>query len=248
MAMGDEANAPLATAGKSSGWWAGLSFFLLVIIGLVYAGWVISAWLHDEQRLPIQEISVGGDHRFINDDELRRKIKREFPGSFFEIEVNEVQRVVEQFEWVEQASVRKDWPNKLKIYVVEQRAATIWNDDLVLNEKGKLFAPDNIDELKKVLPKLFGPGGSEQTALQGFRVMQQLLVSTGLSIEELFLSERFAWQVRLDNDVKVNLGRSQFVDRMQRFVDLYPLLSHQENALEYADLRYDTGLAAGWRE
>lgn len=246
--MTQETNRTAKLFTKPPQWWAGLSFFLLVIMGLAYLAWGISAWLHDEQRLPIQEILIAGEHQFIDDERLRSKIKQEFPGSFFEIEVNEVQRIVEQFEWVEQASVRKDWPNKLKIYVVEQQAATIWNDDLVLSAKGIVFAPANVEQLKTSLPKLYGPGGSEQTALQGYRVMQQLLASLGLSIDELFLSERFAWQVILNNEVKVNLGRSQFVDKMQRFVDLYPLLSKQEKALAYADLRYDTGLAAGWLE
>jgi cell division protein FtsQ len=62
----------------------------------------------------------------------------------------------------------------------------------------------------------------------------------------LFLSERFAWNLRLANGIKLNLGRSEFIDRLQRFVDIFPLISAQNKSVDYVDLRYDTGLAVGW--
>lgn len=77
--------------------------------------------------------------------------------------------------------------------------------------------------------------------------MQRLLRSRQLDIEELSLSERFAWQVQLVNGIEINLGRQEFIDRLQRFVDVYPLLSEQPKGVSYVDLRYDTGLAVGWQ-
>ena len=76
--------------------------------------------------------------------------------------------------------------------------------------------------------------------------MQTILTGAALPIDELFLSERFAWQITLQNQVRLNLGRQEFIDRLQRFVDVYPLLKQDKRAVEYVDLRYDTGLAVGW--
>ena len=67
-----------------------------------------------------------------------------------------------------------------------------------------------------------------------------------MNIEELSLSERFAWQVQLENGIELNLGRKEFIDRLQRFIDVYPLLAQQEKTVKYIDLRYDTGVAVGW--
>ena len=78
--------------------------------------------------------------------------------------------------------------------------------------------------------------------------MQKLLATTGLAIGELSLSERFAWQLQLTNGIELNLGRQEFMDRLQRFVDVYPLLSKQDKLIHYVDLRYDTGFAVGWQE
>ena len=76
--------------------------------------------------------------------------------------------------------------------------------------------------------------------------MQNLLSFSDLAIEELLLSERFAWDVKLSNEIRLRLGRSEFINRLQRFVDLYPIL--QTKSVDYVDLRYDTGLAVGWKD
>ena len=72
------------------------------------------------------------------------------------------------------------------------------------------------------------------------------------------LSERFSWQLTLDDGVTLNLGREERVERIQRFMDVYPIIKaqlkakkitekQQNQAVDYIDLRYDTGLAVGWK-
>ena len=224
--------------------WGGLAFLIIVLIGLGYTGLVINDWLEDEQQAPIQRIVVSGERRFIEDEQVQQLVRDKHRGSFFELDVEQVHKDLEAMPWIYRASVRKRWPNSLNIYVVEQVAAAKWNSDLILNQYGESF-PAQAPELG--LPELFGPGGSEQTALQGYMAMQSLLDRAKLNISELTLSERFAWRIKLDNGVRLNLGRIEFVDRLQRFVDLYPLLIKQQKQLDYVDLRYDTGLAVGWK-
>ena len=119
-----------------------------------------------------------------------------------------------------------------------------WNDDMLLNPYGDTFESEGIT---LSLPQLFGPGGSEKTALEGYNAMKSLLATSSMSIAELSLSERFAWQLQLTSGIKLNLGRKEFIDRLQRFIDVFPLLSKQDKPVKYVDLRYDTGLAVGWQ-
>lgn len=224
---------------------SGLIFLVLVLIGLVYAALSIRSFLKDEQQAPVQTITFSGQFRFIELVKLETLIRTAHTGSFFELDVNQVHELIEQQPWVYRASIRKQWPNTLQVYLVEQTPVVAWNEDFVLNQYGEPF---NVDTSKLVLPALFGPGGSEETALEGFNAMQLMLSTAGLSISELSLSERFAWQVQLDNGIKLNLGRQEFMNRLQRFVDIYPLLSKNEKPIDYVDLRYDTGLAVGWQQ
>ncbi|MGS2719660.1 cell division protein FtsQ/DivIB [Paraglaciecola aestuariivivens] len=240
----------LDKAPKGLEFYIGLGFFVCLLLGLGLGAYKLNAWLEDEQQAPVQDIVVSGERKFIQDQQIVELIKKTQPGSFFELDVNLAHKSVEAMPWVYRASVRKRWPNSLDIFVVEQQPAAIWNGDMLLNQYGEAFDGfinnQNL-ETELVLPHLYGPGGSEQTALQGYRNMQSLLEATELQIVEMFLSERFAWNLELDNGIKLNLGRTEFIDRLQRFVDLLPLISKQEKPIDYVDLRYDTGLAVGWK-
>jgi cell division protein FtsQ len=224
--------------------WFGAGFLLLVIAGLVYGIIQLSGYLEDEQRVPVQKIMLSGQRTQIDDLEIEALVRSKHPGSFFELDVDKVLTDVESLPWVYKASVRKRWPNSLQVHLVEQVPAAHWNDDLLLNQYGESFealAP------AAELPSLFGPGGSEQVALEGYKAMQALLNNTQLRVTELFLSERFAWNIKLSNGISLNLGRTEFIDRLQRFIDLYPLLNKDQRPVDYVDLRYDTGFAVGWK-
>ncbi len=223
---------------------SGIAFLAVVLLSLIYGGFQVREWLQDEQRMPVQVVDFSGDFSHVNIGRLEQLIRQSQPGSFFALDVNEVYRLVEAQPWIYRASVRKQWPNTLKIYLVEQQPVAQWNEDLLLNPYGDTFSA-TADGL--ALPRLFGPGGSEKTALEGFNAMQSLLATVGIPIAELSLSERFAWQVQLQNGIELNLGRKEFIDRLQRFIDVYPLLTKEKKAVKYVDLRYDTGLAVGWQ-
>ena len=235
---------------KGSDFYIGLAFFICLLVLLAFALIKLNAWLEDEQQAPVQDIIVSGDKLFIDVRQIQMLVKQTQSGSFFELDVNQTHQTIEALPWVYRASVRKRWPSGLEIFVVEQQPSAIWNGDMLLNKHGDVFdAQINSAELDPIvtLPSLYGPGGSEQIALQGYRNMQSLLETTNLYIVEMFLSERFAWNVQLNNGIKLNLGRTEFINRLQRFVDLLPLISKQERQVDYVDLRYDTGLAVGWK-
>ena len=241
----------------------GFPIFLVVISALAYASFGAYGWLQDEQRLPVQEIVISGEIKMLDKLGLQNIIRSQAKGSFFALDVNHVHRLMAVQPWVYNASVRKRWPSKLYIHVVEQQAVAIWNDDLLLNRYGDTFEglpakQENKQangesqftqmqqaELQK-LPLLYGPMGSEKTALTGYTHMQRLLNISGQKIALLSLSERFAWQVKLHNQVLLKLGRQEYINRLQRYIDVYPLLLQEEKSVAYVDLRYDTGLAVGW--
>ncbi len=235
----------------------GFPIFVVVVGALIYAGFWIQDWLQDEQRLPVQEIVFSGDMKVIDTIALTEIIRKDSIGSFFALNVDQVHGLMESQAWVLSASVRKRWPSKLYIHIVEQKAVAIWNDDLLLNRHGDTFDglkklphvdPEKQYQTKQNLPHIFGPGGSEKTALIGYNHMQQLLSASGLKIAQIVLSERFAWQIKLNNQIVVKLGRQEYVNRLQRFIDVYPLLMQETKPVKYVDLRYDTGLAVGWGE
>ncbi|MDF2178429.1 cell division protein FtsQ/DivIB [Aliiglaciecola sp. CAU 1673] len=239
--------ASLPAPAKRPQLWAGFGFFVLVLVLLGMGLSSINAWLTDEQSLPVRQITVAGDFHYLDPVDVENAVRANQPGSFFELDVQKALADIEALPWVYRASIRKEWPNGLHVYVVEQSVVARWNDEMLLNAQGGAFTADLPLGLNDV-PHLFGPQGSESAALQGYKAMQALLQQRQVRIAELVLSERFAWHLRLDNGLQLKLGRSEFIDRLQRFVDMYPLLQSSERQPAYVDLRYDTGLAVGWQE
>lgn len=240
----------------------GLAFFVCVLIGLISSGWWLTKVLVDQENSPVNAIVITGEMPYTQQEEVLNAMSNVDLGNFFQVNVNDIQREVSALPWVYSVAVRKQWPNEVKIYVVDQTPVALWNGDFLLNQFGKAFQA-NKNLIKESLPEFFGPEGSELLALENFANLNDLLEYRDLAIDELVLSERFSWQLTLNDGVMLNLGREERVKRVQRFMDVYPLIKthlveqeKQKNnrkkqlkqAVDYIDLRYDTGLAVGWKQ
>ena len=73
---------------------------------------------------------------------------------------------------------------------------------------------------------------------------RQLLIPAGLRLETLSLSERGSWDLILDDDVKVTVGRVEVIDRIKRFIEFYDGEIRTDPAhIEAVDLRYSNGIS-----
>lgn len=229
--------------------WLGLGFFVLVIVSLISFSWYISKKLNAEETVPVSHLNITGDMRYTRISDVEEALESINLSNFFNVDVNKVHQTITQLPWVYAVAVRKKWPNELKIHVTDQVPVALWNGDFLINVNGKAFQADQT-RLKHVLPAFFGPEGSEIVALSNYRDMNKLLTYSDFSIDELVLSERFAWQLTLEGGITLNLGRENRIERVQRFMDVYPHIienKQPDQQINYVDLRYDTGLAVGWK-
>ena len=231
---------------RTSGFLVGIVFFLTVIFFMVWGYNALFNWAQSRNDAPVNEVVVHGDFTYLDKAQLEAAIRKKLDGSFFTLNVEKLQQAVQQNPWVYGVSIRKEWPQKVKVYVVEQQAFAVWNNDLLLNTFGDVFYANGV-EVPDSLPRLYGPEGNEKDVLQGYVNMQSLLELHNFNISELVLSERYAWQIWLKTGIQLNLGRSDKMSRVQRFIDLYPLLSKDNKKVAKVDLRYDIGLAASWQ-
>lgn len=229
--------------------WLGVLFFVAVIVAILSFGIFLNKRLSAEESAPVTSIAIAGEMPYTTRVDIEGALEKVNLGNFFNLDVNDVQRKVAKLPWVYSVSVRKKWPDELKIYVVDQKPIAHWNGDFLINANGKAFQAD-VQRLAKKLPAFYGPEGSEQLALDNFKNLNKLLDFSQLAIDELVLTERFAWQLILNDGVTINLGRDNRVERIQRFMDVYPEIKLNKKPgqqVDYVDLRYDTGLAVGWK-
>ncbi|PKG85342.1 cell division protein FtsQ [Colwellia sp. 75C3] len=235
----------------------GLVFFVVVLFSLITISWWLTQHFVGQESAPVTSIVISGEMPYSERSDIINAIDQIDMGNFFQVDVNEVQDHVLALPWVYSVAVRKQWPNELKIYVVDQSPVALWNGNFLINQLGLVFQAD-IERINHYLPNFFGPEGTEIIALKNYRDLNALLDFKALAIDELILSERFSWQLTLNDGVTLNLGREERVERIQRFMDVYPIIKAQlkakiiaekqkNQAVDYIDLRYDTGLAVGWK-
>lgn len=230
---------------------AGIIFLLMVLCTVLFSGWVIVGWMEDAQRLPLSKLVLTGERHYTRNDDIRQSILAlGAPGTFMTQDVNIIQSQIERLPWIKQASVRKQWPDELKIHLVEYVPLARWNDQHMIDAEGNAFSVPADRTSKQVLPMLHGPEGSESEVLEGYRAMNSVLAKDKLTLKEAAMTARRSWQLTLSNDIKLNLGRGDTMKRLNRFIELYPVLQQQAKTdgklISYVDLRYDSGAAVGW--
>ncbi|WP_369434550.1 cell division protein FtsQ/DivIB [Psychromonas sp. MME1] len=226
-----------------------LLFFITLIYFLQYGYFRVSAWLTDQQSMPLSSLILTGNIKHIAVNDVRKiLIAQQNRLNFFTLEIAEIQQEIENLPWVYSASIRKRWPDTLKIHIVEQSIVAIWNDKTLLNRFGEIItvSPDTTDDK---LATLYGEDQFAGDILTDYMKINRLLKVNKFKIASLTSDKRHSSDVTLDNGIALRLGQEQQLDRIQRFLSVYPLLEKEYDitTIDYIDLRYDTGFAIGWK-
>lgn len=222
--------------------------WLLPVIACGAILFFVNDHLSNPSTLPVNKIRVHG--AFVNVDEamLHLAINDVVAGGYFNVDVERVREVVEQLPWVNKASVRRVWPDTLSVSVVEQKPVAVSEKTGLINANGDVFKPLN-KVVNKSLPVFDGDSSLNKLMLSKYYEMNKLLLTIGLKISYLRIDARHAVELKLDNGLKVVLGRGHTVNRLNRFMRIYPkVLAGRINDIAFIDLRYTNGMAVSWKQ
>jgi cell division protein FtsQ len=193
---------------------------------------------------PLREITVHGAIEHTARAQLERATEGRISGNFFAVELGAVRAAFEALPWVRQVQVRRVWPDRLEVTIEEHVALARWSDDALVNIHGERF----VASIDAALPQFAGPAGTEGEVTRRYRRYAELLAPLGSPLDQVILTPRFAWQLRLASGLTIVLGREMAaysVDaRLTRFVAVYArTLGSIAQRHDYVDLRYPNGFA-----
>lgn len=221
---------------------------LLTAVGLLLLLSWLGITLLDPATLPIRQIRIEGDFINLSPPDLQRRVSDRLRGGFLNLDVDAARRALLAEPWVSRVAVKRVWPDTLRVIVTEQIPAARWGRHELLNTAGRRFAPE-AGGIPPGLPLLNGPPGSEPLLFDRFKDARDRLRAAGLSVAVLNLDARRAWSLRLDNGVRVILGRGDFAARLDRFLRLAPAaLAERNGQAAVIDMRYTNGFAVQWQE
>ncbi len=226
---------------------AGILLAIAVIVLPVVA--VVNGWIGTE-RFPLTKLRVASDAKHVDDAELQKVLAPFAKQGFFAVRLDDAQVALAKLPWVEEAEVSKKWPDVLEVHIREHRPLALWDDTLLLSERGRLYPRSAMgDALPKGLPQLGGDARRVAEVLSFYNQSRELFAPLGLGVRELRQDARGSWSLRLSDGAQVIVGRQDAESRVRRFAELLPkLIAPEGRALQRADLRYANGFALKWSE
>ena len=194
----------------------GLAALVLLSAGL----W----WMAQRPMFTLKAIRIDGGEvqlRRVNALTVRSTALPRIKGNFFTANLDAVRAAFESVPWVRKATVRREWPNTLLVTIEEHQPLGTWGEDgRLVSVKGDVFTA-NLDEAEEdgELPEFSGPQGSAPEVVARYAELRKWFAPLDLAPEAVQLSERYAWRVRLDSGVTVELGREQTPATLQERVE-----------------------------
>jgi cell division protein FtsQ len=207
-------------------------------------------WTVQRPRFDFQRIEVVGQLRHISRAAIRSAIAGRLQGNFFTMRLAESRAAFESIPWVASVSVRRVWPDRLVVTMVERRAVGVWSDGRVVSDAGQFFDVNPAEaELDGPQVEFSGPPGLANDAVAKLGSLGEALQALPATIAAIDISDRASWSLRTQAGQTLDLGRDDppgsVQARLNAIVANYPLVVAQLSGPPgHIDARYNNGFAA----
>lgn len=219
--------------------------FTLFLFG-VYSNWqnILESW----DKTPIRSYALTHKTQFTTNADIREILSQE-PAlkGYFGQNIQEIKDKLLSMSWVKDVVVRKLYPDRLSITLIEHKPVAIWNDDYFVSEQGVVFRLPKERMTEAQMPLLYGPDTEGKKVLDAWEKIRKDLNARRLDLVSVSVDNRGSWSIRLTNQIELRLGRGEWTPKIDRFVTIFPEITVPEGSrLSYVDLRYPHGAAVGF--
>jgi cell division protein FtsQ len=222
----------------------------LLAVALSLSAGATVLWVAERPRFDFRRIEVTGDVHHVSRAAIRAAIAGHLAGNFFTMRLADSRAAFETIPWVASASVRRVWPDRLVVHVVERRALGVWSDGRVLSDVGQLFDGNPAEaDLDGAQIEFSGPPHFAAEAVEKLRSFSATLAALQASVSAIEISERSSWTIRTSAGQTLDLGRDEppgsVQARLVAVVASYPSVVAQLSGPPlHIDARYNNGFAA----
>ena len=214
------------------------ALFVLALIGALGAG---VAWVVRLPVFPVNDVRVVTPLAHVTRQQVEDIVRREVRGTFFMLKLDAARAGFETLPWVRRAEVRRQWPGRIEVALIEHVPLARWGKTALVNSYGEVFEA----AYDGTLPVFNGPAGAAKEMAIQYHHFRLDLAVISKAPGEVNVSPRRAWQIRLDDGMTLDLGREHIEERLRRFVAAYAQsIARMPRPVDRVDLRYANGFAA----
>lgn len=218
----------------------------MIMLGIVFSWPMIQQAI--AEAVPIRYVQVEGAFQYIDKQDIQMKINPLVQEGYFSVDLQAIQQAVMSLPWTESAQVQRVWPDRIKLRLYEQKPVVRWQEHSLLNERGEVFKPLNIDRFQSLLV-LYAPNTQRQELLEVMHGLTVSLMDQGLYLTEFRVNERQSWLLSMENGLVIQLGRLQPLAKFSQLMKALIVMGGElVNKMIYVDMRYPNGYAVRWRD
>lgn len=218
--------------------------WIFLLVPLMLAGVYLN---QAEEPLPIRTIQLSGTFENLDQQAVEMVLQPYLGQGFFSLDIHHVKQTLHDRSWVESVSVRRVWPDKLRVAVREKVAVARWDAQHLLSDSASVYRADT--GAFSHLPLVHATNHPPAWVLKQFHHLQARFRSVDERLVALRVDSRGALDVELINGLTIKLGRRDIDHKIDRLVSIYlqQILPRREQ-IQRLDLRYSNGFAVAWKK
>ena len=238
----------------------GIKSFATGLCVVVVALFAVDFVLHPE-RFQTKNVNIVGDLSNTTSNQIISAISQVADSNILLVDMAEAAAAAQSLPWVENATIRRKWPDTIEVRISERVIQARWNGSQFLDQIGTpVELPEYEDE---TLPLLSGPQGSSYEVLEKYRIWDRAASSVDLRVVGVNKSARGSWELVVESQnsvvsddgvavaspVQILFGGVDIYTRTQRFLRVYQgVFKPVHHKLEVVDLRHPDGVAVTWKD
>ena len=218
--------------------------WVFVIPPLLLAGLMAARM---EPILPIRSIQLAGTFEHLDQQEIESTLQVYLGQGFFSLNIHQLQEDLHARPWTESVSVRRIWPDRISVTIVEKKPVARWDGGHLLSDKARVYRADTRGFAQ--LPQVYAANHQPAWVLSQFYRLKARFNSVNEQMVSLRVDNRGALEVELINDLTIKLGRDDIGRKIERLIGVYDSqIRSRRNQIRRLDLRYNNGFAVAWKK
>jgi cell division protein FtsQ len=197
--------------------------------------------------LPIRTIQLSGSFQNIDQQAVKLSLQQFIGEGFFSLDINRVQKTLSDQPWTESVSIRRVWPDRLKIVVIENNPVARWDSDHLISDKAVVFAAAT--GAFTHLPVVNSASDRPGQILGLFYRLETEFERLNEQLAVVQKDRRGALDIQLESGLTIKFGRMDIGRKLTRFVAIYKQhIYPRRDEIQALDLRYSNGFAVAWKK
>src|SRR5579864_8132371 len=107
----------------------------LTILATAMLAWGVIAWAVRQPVFALRHVVVDGSLVRTNPAYLETVIREELKGTIFTLNLADARVALQSVPWVKSVALRRRWPDRLEVAVIEHEPLALWNDTALVDRE-----------------------------------------------------------------------------------------------------------------